>query len=99
MSHTQTEGGRFTGDEAILKVASGSPASKVAGAIVKNMEEGRKVSLVAMGAGAVNQTVKAIAIARGMAAPKGWNLSCIPAFVDEQVDDVLKTAIKFIVLK
>lgn len=99
MTHTIREGATITHEEALLKVANGSPAPKVAGSIVKNMEEGKRVVLLAMGAGAVNQAVKAIAIARGMAAPKGWNLSCIPAFTDEDVEGVVKTAIKFIVVK
>ncbi len=81
----------------ILKVASGSQSSKVAGALVKYMQEGRVVSLLAMGAGAVNQAVKAICIARGMAAPQGWNLSVVPGFVDETVDGAKKTAIRFFV--
>lgn len=99
MSHTQREEAIARGDTIFLKVAGGSPAPKVAGSIVKNLDEGKKVTLIAMGAGAVNQAVKAIAIARGMAAPKGWNLSCIPAFTDEEVDGVVKTAIKLIVVK
>jgi len=81
----------------VLKVASGSQSSKVAGALVKYMQEGRVVSLLAMGAGAVNQAVKAICIARGMAAPQGWNLSFVPGFVDEMVGGVQKTAIRFFV--
>ncbi len=97
--HSQRESVREDGQSVQLKVAGGSSSSKVAGSIVKNMEEGKDVFLLAMGAGAVNQAVKAIAICRGMAAPKGWNLSTIPAFVDEKVDGAVKTAIKFIIIK
>ncbi len=87
------------GEEMELRVAAGSPSPKVAGAIVKYMQEGYEVSLVAMGAGAVNQAVKAISIARGMASPYGWNLYVIPGFIDEQVGGSSKTAIKFFVRK
>ena len=80
-----------------LRVAAGSPAPKVAGAIVKYMQEGYEVSLVAMGAGAVNQAVKAVCIARGMAAPMGWNIQVIPGFIDEHVGGTLKTAIRFFI--
>ena len=83
----------------VLKVAGGSAASRVAGAVVKYMTEGNEVTLLAMGAGAVNQAVKAICIARGFAAPKGWNLKCIPGFKDEDVDGVSKTAICFYIEK
>lgn len=78
-----------------LRVAAGSPAAKVAGAIVKYMQERYEVSLVAMGAGAVNQAVKAICIARGMAAPSGIDITTVPGFVTEDVGGELKTAIRF----
>lgn len=98
--HTQREQHLEKDDsEMELRVAAGSPAAKVAGAIVKYMEEGYEVSLLSMGAGAVNQAVKACCIARGMAAPKGWNLQFIPGFVDERVGDTAKTAIRLFVRK
>ena len=50
-----------------------------------------------MGAGAVNQTIKAIAIARGFLAPNGINLVMIPAFVEIEINNEKRTALKFIV--
>jgi stage V sporulation protein S len=98
--HTQRERRQKSDSSEIeLKVAAGSQAQKVAGAIVKYMEEGYDVALLAMGAGAVNQAVKGICIARGMVAPKGWNIYDIPGMVDEWVDGEKKTAIRFTVRK
>ena len=97
MVFTQRESTTETPEGIELKVASRTESSKAAGAIVKYLQEGRRVSLIAMGAGAVNQAVKAIIIASGMAAPHGYHLYCIPAFVDEVVDGVSKTAIRFYV--
>ena len=51
----------------------------------------------AVGAGAINQAVKAIAIARGFIAPSGKDIVCIPAFTDIQIDGEERTAIKLIV--
>ena len=96
--HTQQELSRQTHNGVELRVAAGTQASKAAGAIVKNLQEGQDVTLLAMGAGAVNQAVKAICIARGMAAPHGRNLSTIPGFVDEQVGGERKTAIRFFIV-
>lgn len=92
---TQYERPRIDGKIADLRVAGGSNPAKVAGAVVKNMEEGKVVFLSAMGAGAVNQAVKAICIARGMAAPQGKDLYVVPGFIDEVVEGVKKTAIRF----
>lgn len=99
MTHTQQDEVVVDGKHVTLKVAGGSPPAKVAGSIVKNLDEGKVVDMIAMGAGAVNQAVKAIAIARGMAAPQGWNLSTIPSFTDEIVDGEKKTAIKFRIIR
>lgn len=82
-----------------LRVAGGSQSSKVAGAIIKYLQEGLDVSLIAMGAGAVNQATKAVAIARGMGASHGWDLKTIPCFADEMADGIRKTAIRLILVK
>ena len=80
-----------------LKVAGKSNVNSVAGAVARNLEEGKKVSLVAIGAGAVNQMVKAVAIARGMVAQAGQDLYFTAGFVDEMIGNEKKTAIKFYV--
>lgn len=81
----------------ILKVSSKSNPNSVAGAIAGMIKEYGKVELQAIGAGALNQAIKAIAIARGYVAPGGINLICIPAFADVEVEGDDKTGIKLIV--
>lgn len=81
----------------ILKISSKSNASSVAGAIAGIVKETGKVEMQAVGAGAINQAVKAIAIARGFLAPTGVNLVCIPAFTGVQVEGEERTGMKFIV--
>ncbi len=81
----------------ILKVSSKSDANKVAGALANVLREKNSVEIQAIGAGALNQAVKGIAIARGFVAPSGKNLVCIPAFSDITIDGEERTAIKLIV--
>ncbi len=81
----------------VLKVASNSSPNKVAGALAGVLRENGRAELQAVGAGAVNQSVKAIAIARGFVASGGVNLISIPAFIDIEIDGEERTAIKFIV--
>lgn len=80
-----------------LKISTNSNPNSVAGAIAGMIKEYGKVELQAIGAGAVNQAVKAIAIARGFVAPAGVDLVCIPAFAEVQVESEDRTGIKFIV--
>ena len=81
----------------VLKVAAKSNPNSVAGALAGVLREHETAELQAIGAGAVNQAVKAIAIARGYVAPQGIDLICIPAFADINIDGEERTAIKFIV--
>ena len=67
-------------EEPFLRVSAGSNPQSVASAIAHAVYDTRTVKLRAVGAGAVNQAVKAIAIARGYVAPRGHDLSCIPGF-------------------
>jgi len=80
-----------------LKVSGSSDPKSVAGAIAAVVRDEGKVELQAIGAGAINQTVKAIAISRGYVAPLGIDLIMIPEFIEIDVDDEIRTAIKFTV--
>lgn len=82
----------------VLKVASSSNPSSVAGALVKNMQEGKDVELLAVGAGAVNQAVKAVTIARGYISPQGVDITIKPGFEDVEIEGEKKTAVKLIVI-
>jgi stage V sporulation protein S len=81
----------------ILKVSAKSRPNSVAGALAGVIREKGKAEMQAIGAGALNQAIKAVAIARGFVAPSGVDLVCIPAFVDVQIDGEERTAIKIIV--
>ena len=80
-----------------LRVSTSSKPNSVAGAIAGVVRENRNVEIQAMGAGATNQAVKAIAIARGYLAPMGMDIICIPAFDNVMIDGEEKTAIKLII--
>ena len=80
-----------------IKVSSKSNPNSVAGALANVFREKSSVEMQAIGAGALNQAIKAIAIARGFVAPSGKYLVCIPAFTDILIDSEERTAIKLIV--
>ena len=80
-----------------LKVGTKSNPNSVAGALANVFREKGSVEIQAIGAGALNQAIKAIAIARGFIAPSGKNIVCIPAFTDIIIKKKKKTAIKLIV--
>jgi len=77
----------------LLKVSSKSAPNSVAGAIAGIIRIENKVQIQTIGAGALNQAIKAIAIARGYIAPTGQELVCIPFFKDIDVNGEVKTAI------
>ena len=78
-----------------LKVSSKSSPASVAGAIAGMLKDGVGVEIQAVGAGAVNQAVKAIAISRGFLSPVGIEVACIPSFADIVIDGEYRTAIRF----
>ena len=81
----------------VLKVSAKSNPNSVAGALAGVIRENGSAEMQAIGAGALNQAVKAVAIARGFVAPHGVDLICIPAFTDIKIDGEERTAIKLIV--
>lgn len=81
--------------ESPLQVSSTSNPASVAGAMAGVLRDRGICYAQAIGAGSINQLVKAIAICRGYVAPSGMNLACIPAFVDVKIDGEERTAIKF----
>jgi stage V sporulation protein S len=77
-----------------LRIAGASNPSSVAGSAVKNLAEGKEVSLTAIGAGAVNQMLKAVTIARSMVASNGNDMYFTSGFSSEEINGEVKTALK-----
>jgi stage V sporulation protein S len=78
-----------------LKVSSKSNPNAVAGALAALIREKGCAELQAVGAGAVNQTVKAVAIARGFLESSGIQITMVPAFFDIEINGEKRTSIKF----
>ncbi|MCL1859894.1 MAG: stage V sporulation protein S [Oscillospiraceae bacterium] len=79
----------------ILKVSSKSNPNLVAGALIGTIKEAGRAELQAIGAGAINQAIKAVAITRNILAEV--DLICIPSFADLMIDDQVRTSIKLVV--
>jgi stage V sporulation protein S len=81
-------------DHEVLKVSSRSNPNSVAGAMAGVIRSSGAVEVQVVGAGALNQAVKALAIARGYVAPSGMDLVCVPTFADIEIDGERRTAIR-----
>lgn len=81
----------------VLKVSSKSNPNSVAGALAGVIREKGCAEVQVIGAGALNQAVKAIAIARGFVAPSGLDLICVPAFTDIHINGEERTAIRLLI--
>ncbi len=81
----------------LLKVSSKSDPTLVASALTSVIKEEGGAELQAIGAGAVNQTMKAIAISRGQLALAGKDIMCIPAFSDVYINGLERTALRFVI--
>ena len=81
----------------ILRVSTGSNPTAVAGAVAGAIRHHGMAHVQVVGAGALNQAVKAVAIARGFVAPSGLDLFCVPTFADIEIDGEGRTAIRLLV--
>ena len=81
----------------MIKVSANSRTSAVAGAIAGVVREHKRAEVQAIGAGAVNQTVKALVLATGYLKNDDIHVVCVPEFADVTIDDKVRTAIKFVV--
>ena len=81
----------------IIKVSATSRTSAVAGAIAGVIREHKRAEVQAIGAGAVNQAVKALILATGYLQGDEIVIVCIPEFVDVEIEDKVRTAIKLVV--
>ena len=81
----------------ILKVSARSKSTAVAGAIAGTVRESGRAEAQAIGAGAVNQAVKAVAIARVFLALDGIDVVCVPTFTEVEIEGLQRTAMKLIV--
>jgi len=81
----------------VIKVSARSRTAAVAGAVAGVIRESQKAEVQAIGAGAVNQALKAIVIAKGYLAEEGVDILCDPSFVDVSIDGQERTAIRIVV--
>jgi stage V sporulation protein S len=81
----------------VIKVSGTSRTSAVAGAIAGVFREHKRAEVQAIGAGAVNQAVKALVLARGYLKENGYEVICSPEFADVEIDGKVRTAIKLVV--
>ena len=81
----------------MIKVSANSRTSAVAGAIAGVIREHRRAVVQAIGAGAVNQAVKALVLASGYLKNDGIDVSFVPEFADVTIDDKVRTAIKLVI--
>jgi len=81
----------------VIKVSANSRTSAVAGAIAGVIREHKHAEVQAIGAGAVNQAVKALVLAVGYLRGDGIEIVCVPDFADVEIGDKVRTAIKFVI--
>lgn len=85
------------GNAEVLKVSTRSRPSAVAGAIAGVIRESGTAEVQSIGAGATNQAIKAVAIARSYLSEEGVDIICVPSFIDVSIDDEERTAIRLLI--
>ena len=81
----------------VIKVSGSSRTSAVAAARAGVFREHKRAEVQAIGAGAVNQAVKALVLARGYLKEDGYDVICAPEFADVEIDGKIRTAVKLVV--
>jgi stage V sporulation protein S len=81
----------------LIKVSADSRTAAVAGAIAGVIRDEHRAEVQAIGAGAVNQAVKALVLATGYLREDGIHVSCVPEFSDVSIEDKVRTAIKLVI--
>lgn len=81
----------------VLKVSTRSRPSAVAGAIAGVIRESGVAEVQSIGAGATNQAIKAVAIARSYLSEEGVDIFCVPSFIDVAIDEEERTAIRLLI--
>ena len=81
----------------LIKVSADSRTSAVAGAIAGVIREHKHAEVQAIGAGAVNQAIKALVLATGYLKNDGINIRCVPEFAEITIENNVKTAIKLVI--
>ena len=81
----------------MIRVSANSRTSAVAGAIAGVIRDHQRAEVQAIGAGAVNQAIKALVLATGYLKNDGIDVSCVPEFADVTIEDKLRTAIKLVI--
>src|SRR5512138_2527810 len=81
----------------VIKVSANSRTSAVAGAIAGVIREHKRAEVQAIGAGAVNQAIKALILATGYLKSDGIEVACVPEFADVAIDEKVRTAIKLVI--
>lgn len=81
----------------VIKVSANSRTSAVAGAIAGVVREHGRAEVQAIGAGAVNQSIKALVLAIGYLKGDNIEVACVPEFADVAIEDKVRTAIKLVI--
>ncbi len=98
-AHPHRGDGKPHSNAEVLKVSTRSRPSAVAGAIAGVIREAGHAEVQSIGAGATNQAIKAVAIARSYLQEEGVDIVCVPSFIDVAIDDEERTAIRLLIKK